>query len=129
MAKILVTGGPVHAKLDAVKIVTNRFKGRRIMVLALLLAKKGHDVIYLGPKHGIPVPAEEGMALTNVGHDGFLNYMEMVEHLSRGGLLRVQHLQHQAGRGPADEAVHLRGAPVRGDCLLHQQHGAPRPGM
>jgi hypothetical protein len=84
MAKILVTGGPVHAKLDAVKIVTNRFKGRRIMTLALLLAKKGHDVIYLGPKHGIPVPAEEGMALTNVGHDGFLDYMEMVEHLSRG---------------------------------------------
>ena len=25
--RILITGGPVHAKLDAVKIITNTFKG------------------------------------------------------------------------------------------------------
>ena len=32
--KILITGGPVHAKLDAVKFVTNRFKGGLIADLA-----------------------------------------------------------------------------------------------
>ena len=32
--KILVTGGPVHAYLDDVKIITNRFKGGLMARLA-----------------------------------------------------------------------------------------------
>ena len=34
MKKILVTGGPVHAHLDAVKIITNEFRGGRMEALA-----------------------------------------------------------------------------------------------
>lgn len=47
MAKILVTGGPVHAHLDAVKVITNRFKGGRMLALADELEDLGHDVTYL----------------------------------------------------------------------------------
>ena len=32
--KILITGGPVHAYLDAVKIITNKFKGGLMAELA-----------------------------------------------------------------------------------------------
>ena len=34
MKKILITGGPVHAYLDDVKIITNRFKGGLMVKLA-----------------------------------------------------------------------------------------------
>lgn len=84
MAKILVTGGPVHTKLDAVKIITNRFKGGRMKALALALAVRGHDVIYLGSKYDEPARAENGLPLTNVGHDGFTDYMDIVTHVSAG---------------------------------------------
>ena len=54
--KILVTGGPVHANLDSVKIITNRFTGARMFALAkslkvgfapgqVLVSVKGGEII------------------------------------------------------------------------------------
>ncbi|TSC83278.1 MAG: hypothetical protein G01um101419_108 [Parcubacteria group bacterium Gr01-1014_19] len=34
MKRVLITGGPVHCYLDAVKIITNRFKGGLMAELA-----------------------------------------------------------------------------------------------
>lgn len=48
---ILITGGPVHAHLDSVKIITNTFRGGRMLELAYDLAKYGFEVTYLGAKH------------------------------------------------------------------------------
>lgn len=42
MKKILITGGPVHANLDAVKIITNRFRGGRMVDLAIKLGERGY---------------------------------------------------------------------------------------
>jgi len=44
MKRILVTGGPVHAYLDPVKIITNRFKGGMMAEIADRLLMKGGDV-------------------------------------------------------------------------------------
>lgn len=44
MAKILVTCGPIPAKLDSVKVITNRFKGGLSFKTAGMLADMGHDV-------------------------------------------------------------------------------------
>lgn len=48
--KILVTGGPVHAYLDDVKIITNKFRGGRMAEIADMLQKAGLDVTYLTAK-------------------------------------------------------------------------------
>ncbi|RKY70353.1 MAG: hypothetical protein DRQ14_09055, partial [Candidatus Latescibacterota bacterium] len=46
--KILVTGGPVYAKIDAVKIVTNRFRGGLMARLAdELIGDEDVEVVYL----------------------------------------------------------------------------------
>ena len=82
MAKILVTGGPVHAKLDAVKIVTNHFKGGRMVALADALVSRGNEVTYLCPpdRRGYgPLP----LAATLKAHYGFIDYMEQVQELSQ----------------------------------------------
>lgn len=42
--KVLVTLGPIPAKLDSVKYITNRFKGRLSFKTAVTLAEKGYDV-------------------------------------------------------------------------------------
>jgi phosphopantothenate---cysteine ligase (CTP) len=42
MKKILITGGPVHAYLDDVKIITNRFKGGLMADLAEKFIKMSH---------------------------------------------------------------------------------------
>jgi phosphopantothenate-cysteine ligase len=73
MSKILVTGGPVHAKLDAVKIVTNRFKGGRMAQLADGLAVLGHDVIYLCAKGSV-----EPTRCAVRHHEGFDDYARLV---------------------------------------------------
>ena len=44
MKKILITGGPVHGKLDDVKMITNRFKGGLIAKLADELAETEHRI-------------------------------------------------------------------------------------
>ena len=76
MAKILVTGGPVHAKLDAVKIVTNTFKGGRMAGLAKDLKEWGHEVTYLTSKHTVP-PSKLRVALAT--HDGFDDYAGKID--------------------------------------------------
>lgn len=73
--RILVTGGPVSTKLDAVKIITNRFRGGLMQSLARDLAERSFDVTYL---------AEVGHALyevfgtKSVEHDGFADYRKKV---------------------------------------------------
>ncbi len=47
MKRVLITGGPVHCYLDAVKIITNRFKGGLMAELAENLLAKGAEVHYL----------------------------------------------------------------------------------
>ena len=82
MKKILVTGGPVHAYLDAVKIITNRFKGGLMANLASDLARCGAEVTYLcAPKIGALNP-NANMRLHVVTHDGFDDYHRKVVELS-----------------------------------------------
>lgn len=88
-SRILITGGAVHAKLDAVKIVTNRFKGGRMAELAKELSARGHDVTYLCSKDSV-TPMQR-MAWRRLGdgditviyHDGFIDYMDRVPKLAR----------------------------------------------
>jgi hypothetical protein len=72
--KILITGGPVHANLDAVKIITNKFKGGLMCDLAdRMLSKSGVGVTYLTAKGAnLPVCCEI------VYHDGFHDYHKKV---------------------------------------------------
>ena len=77
--RILVSGGPVHAYLDAVKLLTNKFKGGRMFALAQQLACEGADVTYLTTKlnklddpHGVNV----------VYHDGYHDYRRLVRELA-----------------------------------------------
>ena len=82
MARILVTAGPVHAKLDAVKIVTNRFKGGRMAALASALAYRRHSVTCLTSRHVIPLNKVRHATLALATHDGFNDYMEKVERFA-----------------------------------------------
>lgn len=78
--RILVTGGPVHAKLDAVKFVTNRFKGGLMAKLADDLTEKvgSISVTYLCSKG-----SKEPERTSNVvHHDGFHDYREKVMELA-----------------------------------------------
>ena len=76
MAKILVTGGPVHTMLDAVKIITNRFKGGRMVALAEALAGKGHEVTFIGSRYG-RTPRFAPILLEI--HQGFADYRRLVK--------------------------------------------------
>ena len=49
MKNILITGGPVHAYLDAVKIITNRFKGGLIAQLATDILSYDARIHYVYP--------------------------------------------------------------------------------
>ena len=86
MKNILITGGPVHAYLDAVKIITNRFKGGLMCQLAEALAEH-HDarVTYLcAPSAGAHVPSTPGrIERINVPkHKGFEDYRRQVLELA-----------------------------------------------
>lgn len=80
MRKILITGGPVHAHIDDVKIVTNRFKGGLMAALAEdLAAKSGSHVVYLtAPGAASPAPREN---IEVVRHAGFWDYSQKVMEL------------------------------------------------
>lgn len=80
--KILITGGPVHAYLDAVKLVTNRFKGGLMAGLAVDFARD-YDcaVTYLCAKGSTLPPAAKN--LTVVQHDGFDEYRRLVAELAQ----------------------------------------------
>lgn len=72
--RFIVTGGPVHAYLDDVKIITNRFRGGMMSALADHLTYLGHDVIYLTTKDSEhPVVTREV-----VFHNGIDDYMKKV---------------------------------------------------
>lgn len=76
--KILVTGGPVHANLDAVKIITNRFKGGRIAEFADDLESidpSNIKITYLTSK-GSRLPDSANIKI--VYHSGFEDYREKV---------------------------------------------------
>lgn len=76
--KILVTGGPVHAKLDAVKIITNTFKGGLMAELAdkLKVADINNvEITYLTAK-GSKLPCTNNPTI--LFHDGFHDYMQQV---------------------------------------------------
>lgn len=84
MGKILVTGGPVHAHLDSVKIITNRFKGGRMAALAADLARDHvpHEVTYLTSKHTPPPEQLRYGKLKVLLHNGFDEYMDLVVTLA-----------------------------------------------
>lgn len=80
--KILITGGPVHAYLDAVKLVTNRFKGGLMAGLAADFAKDYDcEVTYLCAKGSTLPPAATNLAV--VMHDGFEEYRRLVIELAK----------------------------------------------
>lgn len=78
MKKVLITGGPVHAHLDAVKVITNRFKGGLMCQLAGALATYGIEITYLcAPKVGAQTPKDDG-SIKVVTHKGFVDYHQKV---------------------------------------------------
>jgi hypothetical protein len=80
--KILVTGGPVHAKLDAVKIITNSFRGGMMADLADRLKSadiNNVEITYLTAKHS-KVPCLNGPTI--LYHDGFPDYFKQVVELA-----------------------------------------------
>ncbi len=78
MKKILITGGPVHAYLDDVKIISNRFKGGLMCALAQDLASYDTQITYLcAPSVGAKVP-EQNTRIKVIQHQGFSDYREQV---------------------------------------------------
>jgi hypothetical protein len=75
MKNILITGGPVHAHLDSVKIITNNFKGGLMAELAYDLSMNGEaQVTYLCSKY-----SKEPAGHTHlIYHEGFDDYMAKV---------------------------------------------------
>jgi len=51
MKRILLTAGPIPARLDSVKFLTNRFKGGLSVKTAHYLRDQGHDVTLVAWKH------------------------------------------------------------------------------
>lgn len=80
MKKILITGGPVHTHLDAVKIITNKFKGGLMAELADdLLAKEEIEIHYVVAKKGAALPSlHKNKVHTYHLHDGFEDYFRAV---------------------------------------------------
>lgn len=73
--KILITGGPVHANLDAVKIITNKFKGGRIAELADKMTGLGANVTYLTSKNS-SIPKDNKVNV--IYHNGFDDYRQKI---------------------------------------------------
>src|SRR3989338_4353150 len=80
MKRILVTGGPVHSNLDAVKIITNRFKGGLMVQLAESLLGFETQVSYLCGI-GAQQPSPQAR-LDVVMHEGFDDYRRKVLELA-----------------------------------------------
>lgn len=75
--RILVSGGPVHANLDAVKIITNKFKGGLMARLAEDLSELGADVTFLASSSSAECKCN------TVHHNGFDSYMEIVKSAAK----------------------------------------------
>lgn len=81
MHKLLITGGPVFAYLDAVKILTNKFKGGLMAELADDFVRKFPvEVTYLTNK-GSTLPKCDNVKV--IYHDGFDDYREKVTTLAK----------------------------------------------
>jgi len=80
MKKILITGGPVHAYLDDVKIITNKFNGGLIALLANELAYKPETKITYLTSQGSRRPLNENIKL--VLHDGFEDYRNKCQEMA-----------------------------------------------
>lgn len=76
---ILVTGGPVHAYLDDVKIITNRFKGGLMADLASELSQSA-SVTYL--TCNLAKIPKQNPRLRVVLHDGFDDFQEKILKLA-----------------------------------------------
>lgn len=83
MKNILITGGPVHAYLDAVKLITNKFKGGLMAELAdQLLLYRDCNIIYLTTKGSRLPQTGETDHLRVLYHDGFEDYCRLVSELT-----------------------------------------------
>jgi hypothetical protein len=65
MAKILLSAGPIPARLDSVKFVTNRFKGGLAIKTACALADLGHEVTIVKWEHSDLGKVQEGRIFVN----------------------------------------------------------------
>ena len=85
MKKILVTAGPVHAYLDPVKILTNRFKGRMMLEIAenlRLVHGDVNEVTTICSKDTLPNNVN-WIGGEVVYHDGFMDYMAKVNSMAK----------------------------------------------
>jgi len=86
MARILVTGGPVYAYLDDVKIVTNKFKGKLMWKLVGELSTPGNSILYLtsilNKDLSYQYPPSSGGEVEFYYHDGFDDYRNKVLELA-----------------------------------------------
>jgi len=79
---ILITGGPVHCNLDAVKIITNRFRGGLIAELADDLLSKDVKVSYVcASRLGVKQPSSKPNLLI-YEHSGIADYQRIVLELA-----------------------------------------------
>jgi hypothetical protein len=87
MKRLLITGGPVHAHLDAVKIITNKFKGGLMadLIKQFFSGLGGYNcsVTYLTSKDAIQPNVPFALDLTVVHHNGFQDYRQKVLELSK----------------------------------------------
>lgn len=88
MKRVLITGGPVHAKLDVVKTISNTFKGGMMAGLADRLSDAGASVTYLCSEGSVqPLNrAQEdlgGNQVEVVYHDGFHDYRAKVIEMAK----------------------------------------------
>jgi len=81
MKKILISGGPVHANLDAVKIITNKFKGGLMLKLAEEMASHGIEVTYLCSRQS-RLPKDINHIHHITFHEGFDDYRLKVKTMA-----------------------------------------------
>lgn len=81
MRRILITGGPVHAHIDDVKVVTNRFRGGLMARLAEELASRYDCFVTYLTSPGAAVPSEMDN-IHVVRHQGFYDYEKLVAQLA-----------------------------------------------
>lgn len=74
MKNILITGGAVHAKLDDVKIITNKFRGGMMAELADKLSAAGHNITYITSK----LSEKPKLVKEIIFHDGIWDYRDKV---------------------------------------------------
>ncbi len=82
--RILVTGGPVYGRIDAVKIVTNQFRGGLMAELANdLSVPEENEIIYLCTKDSVqPFWYRSDSPSRIIHHDGIDDYMAKVLKLA-----------------------------------------------